>query len=145
MLDRLCELVRGKSVVALTGAGLSTESGIPDYRSPEALAKTRRPIHGPDFVRSAAVRRRYWARSALGWEQMRGAEPNAGHRALAALERAGVVAHVITQNVDRLHRKGGSRSVTELHGALADVGCLACGAFEDRDALQDRILALNPG
>jgi NAD-dependent deacetylase sirtuin 4 len=145
VIDRLCALVRGKTVVALTGAGLSTASGIPDYRSPEALARPRRPVHGPEFVRSEAVRRRYWARSALGWERMRRAEPNEGHRALAALERAGVVVHVITQNVDRLHRKGGSRNVTELHGALAEVACLACGALEDRDALQERILAHNPG
>jgi NAD-dependent deacetylase sirtuin 4 len=145
VIDQLCSLIRGKTVVALTGAGLSTESGIPDYRSPAALARSRRPIHGPEFVRSEAVRRRYWARSALGWERMRRAEPNQGHRALAALERSGVVAHVITQNVDRLHRKGGSRSVTELHGALADVRCLACGALEDRDALQQRIVAHNPG
>ncbi len=145
MIDRLCALVRGKTVVALTGAGLSTESGIPDYRSPESLARARRPIHGPEFVRSEAVRRRYWARSALGWERMRRAEPNEGHRALAALERAGVVLHVITQNVDRLHRKAGSLRVTELHGALAEVGCLACGALEDRDALQARILVSNPG
>jgi NAD-dependent SIR2 family protein deacetylase len=145
MLDRLCELARGKTVLALTGAGLSTESGIPDYRSPEALAQPRRPIHGPEFVRSEAVRRRYWARSALGWERMRLAQPNAGHRALASLERGGVVVGVITQNVDRLHHKAGSRRVTELHGALADVKCLACGAIEDRDALQVRILALNPG
>ena len=145
MIDRLCSLVRGKNVVALTGAGLSTESGIPDYRSPEALARLRWPIQGPEFVRSEAVRRRYWARSALGWERMRRAEPNEGHRALAALERSGVVVHVITQNVDGLHRKGGSRNVTELHGALAEVGCLACGALEDRDALQQRILGLNPG
>lgn len=145
MIDRLCALVRGKTVVALTGAGLSTESGIPDYRSPAALARPRRPIHGPEFARSEAVRRRYWARSALGWERMRRAEPNDGHRALAMLERSGVVVHVITQNVDRLHRKGGSHKVTELHGALAEVGCLACGAVEDRDALQERILVLNPG
>ncbi|HEX3345216.1 MAG TPA: NAD-dependent protein deacetylase [Polyangiaceae bacterium] len=145
MIDRLCELVHGRSVVALTGAGLSTDSGIPDYRSPQALAKPRRPIHGPEFVRSEATRRRYWARAALGWERMRAAEPNAGHRALADLERAGVVVHVITQNVDRLHRKGGSQNVTELHGALAEVRCLDCGALEDRDALQERMLALNPG
>ncbi len=143
MIDQLALLARGKPVVALTGAGLSTESGIPDYRSPEALAKPRRPIHGPEFVRSESVRRRYWARSALGWERMRLAEPNAGHRALAALERGGVVVHVVTQNVDRLHRKGGSRSVTELHGALSEVACLACGTIEDRDALQARLLALN--
>jgi NAD-dependent SIR2 family protein deacetylase len=146
MIERLRELVRGKSVVALTGAGLSTESGIPDYRSPEALARgLRRPIHGPEFVRSEAVRKRYWARSALGWERMRLAEPNAGHRAIAELERRGVVAHVVTQNVDRLHHKAGSRRVTELHGALAEVACLSCGAVESRDALQARILALNPG
>jgi NAD-dependent SIR2 family protein deacetylase len=145
VIDPLAALVRGKRVVALTGAGLSTESGIPDYRSPEALARPRRPIHGPEFVRSEAVRRRYWARSTLGWERMRRAEPNAGHRALAALERSGVVGHVITQNVDRLHRKAGSHRVTELHGALAEVACLACGALEERDALQERILALNAG
>ncbi len=144
MIDRLCALIRGKGVVALTGAGLSTESGIPDYRSPEALARPRRPIQGPEFVRSETVRRRYWARSTAGWERMRGAEPNLGHRALAALERASIVRHIITQNVDRLHCKGGSRNVTELHGALADVGCLACGEIEARDALQLRILGLNP-
>ena len=146
MIERLRELVRGKSVVALTGAGLSTESGIPDYRSPEALARgLRRPIHGPEFVRSEAIRKRYWARSALGWERMRLAEPNAGHHAIAELERQGVVAHVVTQNVDRLHHKAGSRRVTELHGALAEVACLSCGAVESRDGLQKRILALNPG
>jgi NAD-dependent deacetylase sirtuin 4 len=145
MIDRLTSLARGKSLLALTGAGLSTESGIPDYRSPAALATPRRPIHGPDFVRSETVRKRYWARAALGWDRMRGAEPNAGHLALASLERCGAVAHTITQNVDRLHHKAGSRRVTELHGALAEVACLACGALEDRDALQARILALNPG
>jgi len=145
MIDRLRELVAGKAVVALTGAGLSTESGIPDYRSPEALARPRRPIHGPEFVRSEGARKRYWARSTLGWERMRAAQPNAGHRALASLERGGVVACVITQNVDRLHHKAGSRNVTELHGALADVACLSCGVLEDRNGLQVRLLALNPG
>ncbi|HEY8087781.1 MAG TPA: NAD-dependent protein deacetylase [Polyangiaceae bacterium] len=144
-VERLCELVRGKAVLALTGAGLSTESGIPDYRSPESLARARRPIHGPEFVRSASLRRRYWARSTLGWERMRSAAPNAGHRALARLEAAGRVVRVVTQNVDRLHHKAGSRRVTELHGALADVVCLGCAAIEDRDRLQARLLALNPG
>jgi NAD-dependent deacetylase sirtuin 4 len=144
--ESLCEITRGKAVVALTGAGLSTESGIPDYRGPEAVARpARRPIHGPEFVRSEVVRRRYWARAVLGWERIRLAEPNAGHRALAALEERGRLAHVVTQNVDRLHHKAGSRRVTELHGALAEVACLACGAVEDRDALQARLLALNPG
>lgn len=146
MLERLRDLVRGHRVVALTGAGLSTESGIPDYRSPEALARNRgRPIHGPEFVRSEAIRKRYWARSAIGWEPMRRAEPNAGHRAIAALERLGVVTHVVTQNVNRLHHKAGSTRVTELHGALAEVACLSCGVVESRDHLQGRILELNPG
>jgi NAD-dependent SIR2 family protein deacetylase len=145
-IERLCELVSGRSVVALTGAGLSTESGIPDYRSPEALARgPRRPIHGPEFVRSEAVRRRYWARSVLGWERMRAAQPNTGHRALAALEASGALSRIVTQNVDRLHHKAGSRRVTELHGALAEVACLSCGALEDRDALQARLLVLNAG
>jgi NAD-dependent deacetylase sirtuin 4 len=143
-VDALAALTRGRVVVALTGAGLSTESGIPDYRSPEALARPRRPIQGPEFVRSESLRRRYWARSTLGWERMRAAQPNAGHAALAALEARGVIAHVITQNVDRLHAKAGSRRVTELHGALAEVVCLSCGALEDRDALHARLVARNP-
>jgi len=143
--EQLAELVQGKRLVALTGAGLSTESGIPDYRSPEALAHPRRPIHGPEFVRSEAVRRRYWARSALGWERMRLAAPNAGHLALATLERSGALLHTITQNVDRLHTKAGSRRVTELHGAITEVACLSCGLLEDRQHLQERILVANPG
>jgi NAD-dependent deacetylase sirtuin 4 len=144
-VERLCDLMRGKTVLALTGAGLSTESGIPDYRSPGSLSRARRPIQGPEFARSESLRRRYWARSALGWERMRSAAPNAGHRALARLEEAGTVSRVVTQNVDRLHHKAGSRRVTELHGALAEVVCLGCAALEDRDALQARLLALNPG
>ncbi len=144
-VDRLTDLMRGGSVVALTGAGLSTESGIPDYRSPEALARPRRPIQGPEFVRSEAVRRRYWARAVLGWDRMRSARPNAGHLALATLEQRGVVTRVVTQNVDRLHAKAGSRRVVELHGALDEVACLSCGAIETRDALQARLLERNPG
>jgi NAD-dependent SIR2 family protein deacetylase len=143
--QRLCDLVRGKQVVALTGAGLSTESGIPDYRSPESLARPRRPIQGPEFVRSDAVRKRYWARSVLGWERMRAALPNSGHLALARLEQSGHLRWVVTQNVDRLHRAAGSRNVTELHGALEEVSCLSCGRMEARGSLQARLLALNPG
>ena len=145
MLSALVSLVRGKSVVALTGAGLSTESGIPDYRSPEALARPRKPVQGPEFARSEAARQRYWARSAFGWRRVREARPNAGHLALAALEDAGVVARVVTQNVDRLHTRAGSQRVIELHGALEEVGCLGCGSIEARDGLQGRIEALNPG
>ena len=144
-LTRLCDLLKGRAVVALTGAGVSTESGIPDYRSPEALARgPRRPIQGPEFVRSEAVRRRYWARSVLGWNRMRSARPNAGHHALAALEAHGAIARIVTQNVDRLHHQAGSQRVIELHGALAEVACLSCGTLEDRDVLQSRLLALNP-
>ncbi|HWL86972.1 MAG TPA: NAD-dependent protein deacetylase [Polyangiaceae bacterium] len=136
--------LQGRRVVTLTGAGVSTESGIPDYRSPEALAKPRRPLQGPEFVRSAALRRRYWARSMVGWERFRLARPGLAHVAIARMETHGIVVSVITQNVDRLHRAAGSRSVIELHGALAEVVCLDCDGLEDRDALQRRMRALNP-
>lgn len=143
--EQLADLVRAGGVVALTGAGVSTESGIPDYRSPAALARPRRPVQGPEFVRSPAVRQRYWARAAVGWERFREAAPGASHHALARLERAGLVRALITQNVDRLHHAAGSVNVHELHGALDEVVCLGCGALEPRDALQVRITALNPG
>ena len=136
--------LRGARIVALTGAGVSTESGIPDYRSPEALARVRRPIHGPDFVRSASLRRRYWARAMAGWERFRLARPGASHIALARLEEDGAVTSLITQNVDRLHQQAGSKSVIELHGALAEVVCLDCGALETRDAVQARMREQNP-
>lgn len=141
----LVEVLGARSgVVVLSGAGISTESGIPDYRSPEAQKRVRRPIHGPEFVRSAALRRRYWARAMVGWERFRLARPNAAHVALAELEKHGVVSGLITQNVDRLHQLGGSQRVIELHGALAEVVCLECSAMEDRDAVQARLVALNP-
>ena len=143
-LAALVKLLAGKRVVALTGAGVSTESGIPDYRSPEALARPRKPIQGPEFVRSEALRRRYWARATAGWERIRDARPGPAHRALASLEERGVLTGIITQNVDRLHRVAGSQRVIELHGALADVVCLECRALEDRDSLQARIRAANP-
>ena len=143
-LDGLAAFLREGRVVALTGAGVSTESGIPDYRSPESLARARRPIQGPEFVRSDALRRRYWARAMVGWESFRLAKPCAAHTALARLEAAGSVTGIITQNVDRLHHAAGSRRVIELHGALAEVVCLDCGALEDRDAVQARMRALNP-
>lgn len=143
-LDELVECVRGRRVVALTGAGVSTESGIPDYRSPGTLTRVKRPIHGPDFVRSASLRRRYWARAMVGWERFRRASPNSAHRALAQLERSGVVIGLITQNVDRLHSAAGSQNVVELHGALAETVCLDCGSIEARDTTQARMRALNP-
>ena len=139
----LAERLRAGQVVVLSGAGVSTESGIPDYRSPESIARARRPISGPEFDRSAALRRRYWARALVGWESFRRARPGPAHHAIAALEAQGIVSAVITQNVDRLHQQAGSRSVIELHGALAEVACLTCGALEGRDALQARMRAAN--
>jgi NAD-dependent deacetylase sirtuin 4 len=142
-VQALAERLRGRRVVVLTGAGVSTESGIPDYRSPEASARARRPVHGPEFIRSAALRRRYWARAMVGWESFRRARPGPAHLAIARLEARGVVTRVITQNVDRLHDAAGSRRVIELHGALAEVFCLACGALEDRESVQARMRATN--
>jgi NAD-dependent SIR2 family protein deacetylase len=140
----LVERLRGLRFAVLTGAGVSTESGIPDYRSPDAAARERRPIQGPEFVRSATLRRRYWARAMAGWERFRLARPGASHVALAALEDRGLVSGLVTQNVDRLHHAAGSRRVTELHGALAEVVCLDCGAKDDRDAVQARMREQNP-
>ena len=142
-LAALAELLRGRRAVVLAGAGCSTESGIPDYRGPEGRMHERMPVQYGDFVRSEAVRRRYWARSTIGWSRMSGAEPNAAHVGLARLEAAGLVAGVITQNVDGLHHAGGSRRVVELHGSLAMVGCLDCGARMEREALQARMLDAN--
>jgi len=140
----LADLLSGRSVVALTGAGCSTESGIPDYRG-NGRPAPRHPIQHDAFLRKAEVRRRYWARATLGWQRFSGARPNAAHRALAALEGHGLLRGIITQNVDRLHQAAGSRNIVELHGALADVLCLECGAREDRGDLQARLLAANPG
>jgi NAD-dependent deacetylase sirtuin 4 len=135
--------LRAGRVAMLTGAGCSTESGIPDYRGPEARLRARTPIQHRDFVGSEATRRRYWARSAIGWPRMAAARPNGAHEAIAELERRGSLTGLITQNVDRLHHKAGTREVLELHGALAEVRCLVCGAVEEREALQRRLLALN--
>ena len=142
-LHSLVELARGRRIVALTGAGCSTESGIPDYRGPDARPRT--PMQHREFVDKPEARRRYWARSAVGWPRFRSARPNDGHRALAALEEAGALSGLITQNVDSLHGKAGSRHVVELHGALARVRCLECDAITSRDELQDRLAAANPG
>jgi len=140
-LQPLLDLLRGRRVVVLAGAGCSTESGIPDYRGPDA--KPRAPMQYGEFVRSEAARVRYWARSAVGWPRFSAARPNAGHHALAALEEAGAVQGVITQNVDGLHHAAGSRRVVELHGSLASVRCLACGQASPRDEWQARLLAGN--
>lgn len=141
----VARLFDGKRWVALTGAGCSTESGIPDYRGEGTRARARTPVEYQTFRADPAVRRRYWARSALGWPRFGRASPNPAHHALAALERDHGLLGVITQNVDGLHQRAGSRNVIELHGALQGVRCLDCDARSSRDALQSRLLELNPG
>jgi NAD-dependent SIR2 family protein deacetylase len=135
----------GRRVVALTGAGMSTASGIPDYRGPLTRQKARNPVRFSQFVADERARRRYWARATLGWPRIRDATENDAHRSLAVLEARGRLCGVITQNVDRLHHAAGSRRVVELHGALCDVGCLSCGVVVHRDVVQQRLLAQNPG
>jgi len=143
-VQKLTTLLARKRVAVLTGAGISTESGIPDYRGPGTLRRARKPIRFQEYAASAEGRARYWARSMLGWPRFAAATPNAGHRALVALERAGAICGVITQNVDRLHHAAGSRRVIELHGALAEVRCMRCDAPEPRAQLQRRLEDLNP-
>jgi NAD-dependent SIR2 family protein deacetylase len=143
-LGPLVQLVRDRRVVVLSGAGCSTESGIPDYRGPDTPPRPRPPIQHREFVDHPETRRRYWARSTLGWARFSSARPNAAHAALAELEQRGAIAGVITQNVDGLHGAAGSRTVVELHGALSRVQCLACAAVTPRDELQARLLARNP-
>jgi NAD-dependent SIR2 family protein deacetylase len=140
---RALDLLAGRRFLALTGAGMSTDSGIPDYRGPNS--PSRRPMTFSEFVSGPEARQRYWARSHLGWSRMRRAEPNAGHRALAALEAAGRVRMLITQNVDGLHEAAGSRAMCALHGRIADVICLGCGSRTSRAALHARLGELNPG
>lgn len=144
MVDELIELLRGKRVVALTGAGCSTESGIPDYRGIDTPPRKRPPIQHREFVDKPEWRRRYWARSMIGWPKISAAKPNGTHTAIAALEHGGVIVGTITQNVDGLHQAAGSRDVVELHGALARVRCLACQAIVTRAEIQDRLRAANP-
>lgn len=131
-------LLVGRPLVVLTGAGLSTDSGIPDYRGPGSPA--RAPMTYQEFVAGAEARQRYWARSHLGWGRMRRAEPNAGHRALTALDPT----LLITQNVDGLHEAAGTRSLVALHGRIADVVCLSCRTTTSRTSLHERLAGLNP-
>jgi NAD-dependent SIR2 family protein deacetylase len=132
------------NVVALTGAGLSTESGIPDYRSPNgSYSKGHSPITQQQFLGSAVHRQRYWARSFAAWDVFSSARPNAAHRALATMESRGLVNHVITQNVDGLHSQAGSVYVTELHGSTASVVCLDCQRTVARREYQARLHEAN--
>lgn len=128
----------------LTGAGISTGSGIPDYRDTNGDWKRQQPVQYQDFIQRSATRQRYWARSLIGWPWFRKAQPNSCHRALVGWERAGRIAHLVTQNVDRLHQQAGSRSVTDLHGRLDEVLCLDCGDRVPRSQIQDWLLEHNP-
>ena len=139
----LVALLTGRRVAVLTGAGISTDSGIPDYRGPDSPPSN--PMTIRQFTSDPVFRQRYWARNHVGWRHMDDTLPNAGHRALAALEHAGVVTGVITQNVDLLHTKAGSANVVNLHGTYARVICLGCGHTMSRAALAEQLEALNPG
>ncbi|MGW4333660.1 NAD-dependent protein deacetylase [Rhodococcus koreensis] len=143
MFAPLIDVLGGRRLCVITGAGISTDSGIPDYRGPDS--PPRNPMTYQQFTGDADFRRHYWARNHLGWRHMDAARPNTGHRALAGLERAGAVSAVVTQNVDLLHTKAGSRRVIDLHGTYAQVRCLTCNALISRATLADRLERANPG
>jgi len=137
-------LDRHPRALVLTGAGLSTASGIPDYRDRDGTRRGKPPIHGPDFRKSEAVQRRYWARSMIGWPVLSQARPNAGHRAVAGLEGIARIGSVLTQNVDGLHGQAGSHAVLELHGNIHTVVCLDCAALFPRAFVQGQLEDFNP-
>lgn len=141
-VQRAIDILSGRRVAVLTGAGVSTDSGIPDYRG--AGAPVRTPMTVQQFLASDDARRRYWVGSHLGWRAFDSARPNDGHVALADLERAGIVSGIVTQNVDGLHLRAGSRRVVELHGTMRRVFCLHCGQVFDRRDLAERVEADNP-
>ena len=141
-LDAVAELLRGSQTAVLTGAGVSTDSGIPDYRGDGAPRRT--PMTFQTFVSDERARKRYWAGSHLGWHRFRAAQPNLGHRSLVKLEERGVITGVITQNVDGLHTRAGSQRVVELHGSMDRVICLDCGQAFGRDSVAARLEAANP-
>ena len=137
-------IAEGERLFVLTGAGCSTPSGIPDYRDPAGAWKRAQPMTFQTFTASEAARRRYWARSLVGWPVMAGAAPNAAHHALTTLQRRGRLSALVTQNVDGLHGKAGAAPVIDLHGRLDTVVCLACGVRSDRNRFQRRLTVANP-
>jgi NAD-dependent SIR2 family protein deacetylase len=143
-VDALAELVADGDVVVLSGAGLSTDSGIPDYRGATGSLRRHTPMTYQTFTRDPRGRHRYWARSFVGWRQIRGARPNDGHRAVGELQAGGLLGGVITQNVDGLHQAGGARDVVELHGGLDRTVCLNCGDLASRAGLEERLREANP-
>lgn len=145
-LAQLAEFLRRHpGALLLSGAGLSTASGIPAYRDEDGVRRGKAPIQGPEFRAQDALRRRYWARSMVGWPVLRAAAPNPGHHAIAALESAGWLGAVVTQNVDGLHRQAGSINLVELHGNIHAVVCLGCRAHFTRAAIQSLLEQSNPG
>lgn len=144
MEQELADMVATGGVVVLSGAGVSTASGIPDYRGVTGRSRTAPPMQWEDFIGSRAAQRRYWARGQVGFRRYAGIEPNPAHEAIATLERAGFVDGVVTQNVDGLHGRAGTRQLVELHGSLAEVLCMDCGTREPRASLQARLDAANP-
>jgi len=141
-IDQAVPLLEGRSIAVLTGAGVSTDSGIPDYRGEGA--PRRSPMTFQQFLVDAQYRKRYWAGSHLGWRHFDAARPNTGHRVLAELEASGIVNGVITQNVDGLHLRAGSQRVVDLHGTMDKVRCLTCGQAFARAGIAERIAAANP-
>jgi NAD-dependent SIR2 family protein deacetylase len=137
-------LATSRRCVVLTGAGVSTESGIPDYRDHHGAWKRTPPMSYQEFIGSHAARQRYWARALIGWRQFRGVEPNRAHHALASLEQADVVNTIITQNVDGLHQRAGSNAVIDLHGRIDRVECLDCKRTTLREHMQAQLVACNP-
>ena len=142
-IDRVAELLRGRRVAVLTGAGISTDSGIPAYRGAGASTRAK-PMTIQTYLADEAARRRYWLGGHLGWRAFTSPEPNPGHHALARLERSGAVSGIVTQNVDGLHLRAGSTRVVELHGTMHRVLCLDCGQVLDRRAVAQRLEELNP-
>lgn len=143
-LDRLQQFMAEQPFAVLTGAGISTPSGIPDYRDNQGVRRGRQPMMYQEFLGAPESRRRYWARAMLGWPRVRLAQPNAAHEALAMLQGTRQIEGLITQNVDTLHDQAGSRDVIELHGSLHRVLCLDCGQRSERDSIQQLMEAQNP-
>jgi len=144
-VDALAALLEQGEALVVSGAGISTGSGIPDYRGPSGEHRKDRPMTIDRFLSSPREQQAYWARSHIGWERFRLARPNAAHRAVTALQRSGLLSGVVTQNVDGLHSAAGTDDVHEIHGRLAEVDCVDCGATSPRDVLAARLAARNPG
>ena len=143
-VDELADVMRGRRTLVLTGAGISTDSGIPDYRGDGRSARTSVPITHREFMDDPEARRRYWARSQAGYRHVGTVDPNDGHRSVTALQQAGLVAGVVTQNVDRLHQQAGTVDVVDLHGRIDRVICTNCGTRSPRDELAERLAEANP-